>query len=310
MENCILFGRVSSLRFETPPSEASGDTPAVESQIISLTNEQATFECNIQLDNTNNSNKATISIYNLPANIKNLVRKNTKVTITAGYEVENCSGTVFFGVIEKYKDSRNNEDIKTEITCTTANDEMKENKIKLSFPKNSKASSIIRTVIKNTNLKNGEIKLGKDKAYERGKTLNGNVKKIFSTMARDTQSRFYISNRVVYFYPVGEIKKEEIQLITGSVLTVEETDEGWKINTTLDHRVEEGVWVIIDYQNERLRQDIKGKFEVVKVNHRINAKQGDHKTEMEILSKIKEEEKVQEIKINGKKKKRRRKKKK
>ncbi|MBP9967825.1 MAG: hypothetical protein KBE75_02620, partial [Methanobrevibacter sp.] len=193
MENCILFGRVASLRFETPANEASGDTPAVEAQIISLTNEQATFECNVQLDNTNNSNKATISIYNLPANIKNLLKKNTKVTITAGYEGDNCSGTVFFGVIEKYKDSRNNEDIKTEITCTTANDEMKENKIKLSFPKNSKASSIINTVIKNTDLKNGEIKLGKDTVYERGKTLNGNVKKIFSTMARTTQSRFFIS---------------------------------------------------------------------------------------------------------------------
>ena len=304
MENCILFGRVASLRFETPPSEASGDTPAVEAQIISLTNEQATFECNVQLDNTNNSNKATISIYNLPANIKNLLKKNTKVTITAGYEGENCSGTVFFGVIEKYKDSKNNEDIKTEITCTTANDEMKENKIKLSFPKNSKASSIINTVIKNTDLKNGEIKLGKDTVYERGRTLNGNVKKIFTSMARETQSRFYISNRIVYFYPIGEIKKEEIQLITGSILTVEETDEGWKINTVLDHRIEEGVWVIIDYQNESLRQDIKGKFEVVKVNHRINAKQGDHKTEMEILTKIKEEEKAQVIKINGQNKKR------
>ena len=238
----------------------------------------------------------------MPANIKNLLKKNTKVTITAGYEGDNCSGTVFFGVIEKYKDSRNNEDIKTEITCTTANDEMKENKIKLSFPKNSKASSIINTVIKKTDLKNGEIKLGKDTVYERGKTLNGNVKKIFSTMARTTQSRFFISNRTVYFYPIGEVKKEEIQLITGSILTVEETDEGWKINTVLDHRIEEGVWVIIDYQNESLRQDIKGKFEVVKVNHRINAKHGDHKTEIEILTKIKEEEKAQEIKINGQKK--------
>ena len=84
----------------------------------------------------------------------------------------------------------------------------------------------------------------------------------------------------------------------------------WKINTVLDHRIEEGVWVIIDYQNESLRQDIKGKFEVVKVNHRINAKQGDHKTEMEILTKIKEEEKAQEIKINGQRKKRTRRKRK
>ena len=298
MEDSLFFGRVASLKFETPKVEAKEGIQAIEAEIIYLTFDDIDFECSIDLDNTNNSNKATINIYNLPANVKNLLVKNTKVTIAAGYEDEDCSGTIFFGIIEKYRDSRNGNSLRTEIICTTANDEMKENKIKLSFGKGVKASTIINTVISKTELKKGEIKLGDDKAYERGRTFNNHLKNIFSRMARDTKSRFYISNRVVYFYPVGEIKKEEIECLVQNITSVEETDEGWKIKTKLDHRIEEGVWLIIDFQDKNLRQDIKGKFEVTKVRHSISEK-GNHETEMEILTKIKEEEKVQEIKING-----------
>ena len=301
MESSIFFGRVASLRFETQKVEAKEGVQAVEPEIIHLTFQDIDFDCNVDLDNTNNSNKATINIYNLPANIKNLLIKNTKVTITAGYEDENCSGTIFFGVIEKYKDSRDGNSLRTEIVCTTANDEMKENKIKLSFGKGVKASTVINTVISKTGLKKGEIKLGNDKEYERGRTFNNHVKNIFTGMARDTKSRFYISNRVVYFYPVGEIKKEEIECLVPNIISTEEMDEGWKIKTKLDHRIEEGVWLIIDYNDEASRQNIKGKFEVTKVRHSIS-KTGSHETEMEILTKLKEEEKAQEIKINGVKK--------
>ena len=159
MDSSIFFGRVASLRFETQKVEAKEGVQAVEPEIIYLTCDDIDFECNVDLDNTNNSNKATINIYNLPANIKNLLIKNTKVTITAGYEDDNCSGTIFYGVIEKYKDSRNGNSLRTEIVCTTANDEMKENKIKLSFGKGVKASTVINTVISKTQLKKGEIKL-------------------------------------------------------------------------------------------------------------------------------------------------------
>ena len=294
--NSYMFGRIAKLRFETEKTETK------EASIFQLTNKDIDFDCSIDLDNTNNSNKATINIYNLPQTEKILLVKNTKVTIEAGYEDEGAHGIVFYGIIEKFKDSRDNDGIRTEIQCTIANDEMKENKIQLSFGKGAKASTIISSIISKTRLQKGEIKLGKDIAYERGKTFNNHIKNIFSRLATDTQSRFYISNSIVFFYPVGEAKKDEIQCIIGMVNDVSETDEGFTIKTFFDHRVEEGTFYNIDYKDESLRQEIKGKFEVIKVRHAINTRNGSHDTEIEIKTKIKEEEKKVKVKVNGVKK--------
>ena len=52
-----------------------------------------------------------------------------------------------------------------------------------------------------------------------------------------------------------------------------------------------------------MRQEIKGKFEVIKVRHSINTRNGSHDTEIEIKTKIKEEEKKVKVKVNGAKKK-------
>ena len=295
--NSYMFGRIAKLRFETEKTETK------EASIFQLTNKDIDFDCSIDLDNTNNSNKATINIYNLPQTEKILLVKNTKVTIEAGYEDEGARGIVFYGIIEKFKDSRDNDGIRTEIQCTIANDEMKENKIQLSFGKGAKASTIISSIISKTRLQKGEIKLGKDIAYERGKTFNNHIKNIFSRLATDTQSRFYISNSIVFFYPVGEAKKDEIQCIVEMVNDVSETDEGFTIKTFFDHRVEEGTFYNIDYKDESLRQEIKGKFEVIKVRHAINTRNGSHDTEIEIKTKIKEEEKKVKVKVNGAKKK-------
>ena len=295
--NSYMFGRIAKLRFETEKAETK------EASIFQLTNKDIDFDCSIDLDNTNNSNKATINIYNLPQTEKILLVKNTKVTIEAGYEDEGARGIVFYGIIEKFKDSRDNDGIRTEIQCTIANDEMKENKIQLSFGKGAKASTIISSIISKTRLQKGEIKLGKDIAYERGKTFNNHIKNIFSRLATDTQSRFYISNSIVFFYPVGEAKKDEIQCIVEMVNDVSETDEGFTIKTFFDHRVEEGTFYNIDYKDESLRQEIKGKFEVIKVRHAINTRNGSHDTEIEIKTKIKEEEKKVKVKVNGAKKK-------
>ncbi len=296
--NSYMFGRVAKLRFEIAKTETQ------EAAVMELTNKDIDFDCSIDLDNTNNSNKATINIYNIPHDRKILLIKNTKISIEAGYEDIGANGLVFYGIIEKTKDTKDNNSIRTEINCSIANDEMKENKIQLSFGKGAKVSTIINSIIYKTRLKRGEVKLGKDISYDRGKTFNNHIKNIFSRLAKDSDSRFFVSNGVVYFYPINESKKDEVQCIPGMIKEVNETDEGFLIKTFFDHRVQEGTIYIVDFENLSLRQEIKGKFEVIKVRHTVNTRSGSHETELEIKTKIKEEEKKVQVKVNGTKRKR------
>jgi hypothetical protein len=302
----LLFDRYAELKFIIS-----------ETETLVLDKNNIDFDAQVSLDDSNNSNKATINIYNLPVEQKDKLVKDTVVTITAGYNDGPDSikdqGIVFTGIIEKIKDTKENVTVKTEIQCSEANDTFQEIEFEITASKNTAVSTIIEKILnkinntsKITKISKGVIKLGKDIKYERAKTFKNNLKNILGRLAIDSHSRFYISKQILYFYPESEAIKDTIYCENSKIISISDTDMGYSIKMFFDHRMEEGNAIILDIEKTRFFDEISANmdsYKITSVEHNINPIDGEHTTTIEIecasRAKIKEEKEKQKDSKNG-----------
>ena len=292
-----LFDRYAELEFKLEGGK-----------ILKLSNTDIDFDAQVSLDDTNNSNKATINIYNLPIGLKDKLKKDTVLQITAGYndgtDRVKDQGIVFLGVIEKIKDTKDDVTINTEIQCSEANDIYQEIEFDITVSKGIKASTIIDTIIKKINesktldkdkkISKGIIKLGVDLVYERGKTFKNNLKNILGRLAIDTHSCFYITKKVLYFCPESNSIKDTIFCDNSKIISISDTDMGYSIEMFFDHRMEEGLGLIIEVEKTRFNDELSRKqdnYKITSVEHSINTRDGDHTTTIEIECKTRVEAK-------------------
>lgn len=281
----LLFDRYAELKFQLSTGES-----------ISLKKDDIDFDAQVTLDDTNNSNKASINIYNLPVEQKDKLIKDSIVTIIAGYNDGPNStkdyGIVFTGIIEKIKDKKQDVTIKTEIHCSEANDTYQEIEFEVNASKNTAASTIIEKILNKlsstediTKISKGEINLGKDIVYNRGKTFKNNLKNILGRLAIDTHSRFYITKQILYFYPESEAIKDTIHCEESKIISISDTDLGYSIEMFFDHRMEEGNALIINVGKTRFNDKISegtDSYKITSVEHSINPTNNDHTTTIEI----------------------------
>lgn len=263
--------------------------------------ESADFTIDIDKDTTENSNIAKIEIWNIPIDLVKKLRRTTIVTIEAGYLNDNEQnkdvGVVYIGTINSVRGQEDGPNKKYEIICDTSNDEYKNTKINLKAGNNTKASTIINTVIsKLDKLKVGEIKLKKDIIYKDGKTLHNNVKSIFKTMAKDCESIFYISDNKVYFLPTLNETGKTFELDINKVISITSNEDGFNIKTVFYHSLEEGSKLKIEKSNEYEDWTLKGEFPITKLKHYMSFRD-DAYTEIEIKTKLEEKENEIEIKL-------------
>ena len=305
----LLFDRYAELKFVIS-----------ETETLILKKSDIDFDAQVSLDDSNNSNKATINIYNLPVEQKDKLVKDTVVTIIAGYndgpDSVKDQGIVFTGIIEKIKDTKEDVTVKTEIQCSEANDTYQDIEFEITASKGTAISTIIEKILnkinntsKITKLSKGVIKLGNDIKYERAKTFKSNLKNILGRLAIDSRSRFYISKQILYFYPESEAIKDTIYCENSKIISISDTDMGYSIKMFFDHRMEEGNAIILDIKKTRFFDEISqnvDSYKITSVEHSINPINGDHTTTIEIESasraKIKEEKEKQQEKDrkNGK----------
>lgn len=332
----ILFNRYAKLEFNIKKKDKTNEENSNNKKNIILTSLDIDFDASVTLDMSYNSNKANINIYNLPKSFEDEIERGSTVQITAGYDngEEPEYGLLFTGVVERLETSKQNATIKTEIQCSDINDIYKDLLFQVTLKGNSKdkskvnISTIIEKIITNAKISDSKLtltkplKLGRDYAYERSKSFNGNLKNILIRLAKDSDSTFSIKQNNVEFLPYDSIDFPEIFCSPTRILNITKSDLGYTITTLFDHRMEASAKLIIKVAGNRFTDSLNSAskdgsanskknesifhdsldsevdtYIITKVDHSINPKNSAHISTIEVES----QNKVKKQRLNNEK---------
>lgn len=245
-------------------------------------------------DISEGSNTAKIEVYNYSNDLIKKINLGSKVEIYGGYGEELT--LIYKGIVEKAPSGKkHNNDILYTIHCNTYNDDYKDTIIDLKIKKNGSASSALKQIISNfENLKVGKIELGKEIEYKDGKTVHNNLKNVLKSIAKDTESIFYVDDGVVNFRNPKEMNNGTFELDESYLLDIISNDNGYKIKSVFSSKIKEGM----DFKAKVSKNEIEfsGTFPVVSVVHKLSFDK-EFFTEFQIESAVEKKENEKKIKL-------------
>jgi len=249
------------------------------------------IEFKVPFDDDVEANEAEIKIYNLSKTTISAFALNKKITLTAGYG--NDTGIIFSGFVSKVKTKYSGVD---KITAINAIDsmELKERKVEnISYAKNSKASYILKDLIKKINMPLAVFETRKDHTYKEAVTVDGELMSNIKKYAEVCGVSAYISKSQIYVRHIksGDNINFTVCEDTGLISSPEEFTEeqksgegddeekttitGYKFKMLLQHRLTTAA--IIKLKG----REINGTYRVRKGSHSFNGT--DFITEAEVI---------------------------
>ena len=146
--------------------------------------EQLDIDFEVKCTDDNNSDIATIKLYNLSETTRQKLKLNQDVSIDAGYR--ELHGVIFNGIVENITTSRDENDFITTIEATPNNRAYTNTIINRQFKAGIKASEVIKQIEKMCNFTMDIKELGKDTVYPNGKVFSGRLSNVIPILARDT----------------------------------------------------------------------------------------------------------------------------
>jgi len=278
------------------PKGVFGHTAIVECNGAKINSNDLDIEFKVPFDDDTEANEAEIKIYNLSKTTISAFALDKKITLTAGYG--NDTGVIFSGFISKVTTKYSGAD---KITTVNAIDsmELKERKIdSISYSKGTKASYILKDLIKKINLPLAVFETRKDHTYKDAVTVDGelmsNIKKyaeICGVSAYILKSQIYvryIKNGDNINFTVCEetglidspeefTEEEKSETEEGNNKKDEEkvTVTGYKFKTLLRHQLTTAAVIKLK------SREINGTYRVRKGSHSFNGT--DFITEVEVI---------------------------
>ena len=159
--------------------------------------EQLDIDFEVKCTDDNNSDIATIKLYNLSETTRQKLKLNQDVSIDAGYR--ELHGVIFNGIVESIVTKRDENDFVTIIEATPNNRAYTNTIINRQFKKGIKASEIIKQIEKMCNFTMDIKELGKDTVYPNGKVFSGRLSNVIPILARDTGTIARFTNTTIEF---------------------------------------------------------------------------------------------------------------
>lgn len=150
------------------PSGVWGSTATVKSGDVTIKSEELDLEFDVPFDDDLESNEGEIIVYNLTDSTINHLKANAGITIRAGYT--NDTGLIFDGYITKVRSYHDGADKITKIKII--DDIKKKENINITFSSGSKASYILKELLKKTNAVIAVFETVSDYTYENDETVN------------------------------------------------------------------------------------------------------------------------------------------
>lgn len=226
-----------------------GHTVLIQTGGVSISNEGLDCEFNVPFDDDTEADEAEMVIYNLSDITIQNIKKDSPVTITAGYG--NDTGIIFSGIISKVRSYYSGEDCVTEIRAIDRA-ELKERKLKddTSYAGGTPASQILKDLVGQTGLPVAVFAPKRDYVYKDKASVNGGLMDNIRKYAQVCGVSAYICKGQVYVRSVldGDGLDFALSADTGLLelsefeeeLTAEDfvdTVHGYEVTMLLQHRV-------------------------------------------------------------------------
>lgn len=271
----------------TPPSGLFGRKIKIKTGDVTINGATMDVEFSIPFDDDTEANEAEITVYNLEKTTLEQIKKDAKLTVTAGYGDD--TGIIFSGRVSKKKSKYVGLDKQTVIYAIDREGE-KERKIKsISYKKGVKASYILKDLIKRLKLPIAVFKMRKDYTYKDAVTVSGKLLENIKQYSEVCGVSTYIHKGKIYSRHIkdGDNIKFELSVATGLLESPEpfeeeytgdgkhETIKGYKVKMLLQHRVGVASKIKIKSKN------VSGTYRVRKGTHSFNGT--DFITEVEVI---------------------------
>lgn len=159
--------------------------------------DQLDIDFEVKCTDDNNSDIATIKLYNLSETTRQKLKLNQDVSIDAGYR--ELHGVIFNGIVESISTSRDENDFITTIEATPNNRAYTNTIINRQFKAGIKASEVIKQIETMCNFTMDIKELGKDTVYPNGKVFSGRLSNVIPILARDTGTIARFTNTTIEF---------------------------------------------------------------------------------------------------------------
>jgi len=206
------------------------------------------FKINYSKDKDNNS--AKIEIFNLSKEtIKNIIKDN-QIFLEAGYE-DDKTGLIFVGYIKEKEVKWDTIDKRLILICGDNTNEWHKQIYSKTWETKTKASQIINDIINNLYYQKADLDLKNDVEYRRGKTFNTTVKNALNELAKDCESKLFITENKIYIRAENKITTEKVILDsnTGLLSFDEEEENKYSVVSLLNWKFELDSLVQIENKN-------------------------------------------------------------
>ena len=260
--------------FELKPQGVFGSEAKIISGGVTLKSSELDFEFTVKFDDDMEANDAEIIIYNLSQNTIKQLKKDSKISIEAGYKGD--TGVVFSGYIKKVKTKREEADKVTTIQCI---DDIATHTIsEITFAAGTKASYILKTLLNKTGTPIAVFSMRRDHTYEDEQKVDGdlmeNIKKFSEVCGVST----YVNKGKIYSRHIkeGDNIYFELSEDTGLIGSPEEFEEeltaedykevinGYECESLFQHRFAAGGKVKLT------SLEASGEYRICSGEHRFN----------------------------------------
>jgi hypothetical protein len=244
------------------------------------------MEITVPFDDDMEANEAEIVIYNLSKNSVSKIEIGQSVSISAGYGSD--TGIIFRGFIDRTSTKWDGADKKTVIKCF--DDVSNKTVDSLKFKKGSKASTILKSLLKRTGTPIAVFNPRVDKTYTSQTTVDGDLMENIKKYAEICGISVYVMKGKIYARHISEGDNIGFTLseTTGLIESPEEFEEtqtvgddiketvhGYKVQMLLQHRMQTAAIVTLQ------SLEVNGSFRVKNGTHTIN--DSDFITEIKLI---------------------------
>lgn len=266
-----------------------GHTVIIKTGDVTINNNELDCEFYIPFDDDTEANEAEITVYNLSQTTIKNIKRNAKITVTAGYGKD--TGVIFSGFISSIKTYHDGCD---KVTKVYALDDMnlKERDVtSVSYAAGTKASKILRDLVKKVGLPVAVFEVKRDYTYTNEETIDGGLMSNIERLAGICGVSAYILKSKIYVRPLnkGDNTNFELSVDTG-LIDYEEFEEketngdykdtikGYKVTMLLQHQVQTASIFKIK------AKDVSGTYRVMSGSHEYNG--DEFVTKAKVVDKI------------------------
>ena len=241
------FHDLTKTPYVTPPKGVFGSQATIKCGDVTIKSSELDLEFTVPFDDDLIPNEAEIIVYNLTKNTISKLKYKSKITIEAGYKGD--TGVIFSGFISKVTTKLENADKVTRIKCL--DDVTKRTVSNITFKKGTKASTILKSLLKKTNTPIAVFKVRRDWTYKDEVSVDGDLMEEIKKYAEVCGISVFVSKGKIYarYIKDGDNLNFTLSADTGLIGSPEEFEEeqtaedfketvkGYKCECLLQHRM-------------------------------------------------------------------------